>query len=78
MHVFCFSLVEDKLFVMMSQSEDNVEYDDAFRGNHLVDWMVKNKHNGSRQEAVNEGKRLLQADIIHHGIIIDCTKFLSA
>ena len=60
-------LDEDKLFIMMSQSEEGVEYDDAFYGNHMVDWMVIHKYTNSRAEAVNEGKRLLQADIIHHG-----------
>ena len=62
-----FRLVADKLFIMMCQSENGVEHDNAFKGSHLVNWMVKNKLCSSRSDAVNEGKRLLQADILHHG-----------
>ena len=59
---------------MESKESDGVTYRNAFPGCDLVDWLINNKEMNTREEAVKECRRLLENDIIRHGMVVSTTR----
>ena len=53
--------------IMKTNERGGYVYKNAFQGRQLVDWLVDSKEMATRQEATEEGRLLLQNDVLRHG-----------
>lgn len=63
----CCRLQSDDLLMLQTREEDGVWYSNAFLGSQLIDWQLNQGDFDTRDEAIREGRRMLENDVIRHG-----------
>jgi hypothetical protein len=63
----CCRLQSDDLPLLQTREDDGVWYSNAFLGSQLIDWQLNQGDFDTRDEAMREGRRMLENDVLRHG-----------
>ena len=62
--------------MLQTREEDGIWYSNAFLGSQLIDWLLSQGDFDTREDGVREGRRMLENDVIKHGLFQNFVVFL--